>query len=62
MQQLGKTHSINYKLASKISTILAFVLAYTMLCLAIFLRAKRAVSSTIALGVDLSIGLVSREP
>ncbi|KEF63655.1 uncharacterized protein A1O9_01633 [Exophiala aquamarina CBS 119918] len=57
MQRLGKTHGINYRLAIKISTILAFVLAYAILCLAIFLRAKRAVSSTIALGVDLSIAL-----
>jgi hypothetical protein len=62
MQQPRKRYSFNYNLSRKLCILLAFSLAYVILCLAILLRAKRAVSSTIALGVDLSIGLVSHQP
>lgn len=59
MHQSSQKHSFNYHQASKYCNLLALLLAYAILCLAVFLRAKRAVSPTIAPGVDLSIGLVS---
>lgn len=62
MQQPGKKYSVNCSLFRKLCTLIAFSLAYAILCLAIVMRAKRTVSSTIALGVDLSIGLVSCQP
>lgn len=58
----AKRGSLNLNVLRILSTSVSLVLAYAILCLSIFLQARRSVSPTIAFWICLSIALVSAGP